>query len=439
MKKKMKKILTALFALALALGIIPTVVLANGPSCADCIEHTTEVVSDTTNVVLPGGGNAVPVTFIHPAWTASIPGATWIWSVDPVASPTTDEYSIFEKSFNVAGDVTSAVLDIASDNSYKVWINGTLVGEDASENNFSSAGQDQYTATVISALQSGANTIKVEVKNWALGGGTIYTNPAGLLYKLVVNSKECPPRCCIGDVKVRNRNNATVINNVSVVANTGGNVAAGGSGGNGGSSGNTIAIGGSCQEQSVASFSDTTNTVVGDGNAVAIVPHPAWTASIPGATWIWKSAATAPNETVAFEKSFTVVGVVLSATLDIATDNSYAVFIDGTPVASDAADNNFQLATQDSYDLTASVTTGTHTLRIEVKNVGTYNPSSNPAGLLYKLVVNSKECPLGSIANGGSANGGNGGSNSGNITTGNASAKSSVVNRVNTTVTRVRR
>ena len=170
-----------------------------------------------------------------------------------------------------------------------------------------------------------------------------------------------------------------------------------------------------------------------------VTPVGAWTASIPGATWIWKSAATLPNETVAFEKNFTVVGAVVSALLDIASDNSYKVFIDSVEVAADAAENNFQLATQDVHNLTASVTTGTHILRIEVKNVGTYNTSTNPAGLLYKLVVNSKECPSGSTAIGGSANGGNGGSNSGNITTGNASARSSVMNRVNTNITRVRR
>src|SRR3989344_2332019 len=150
-----------------------------------------------------------------------------------------------------------------------------------------------------------------------------------------------------------------------------------------------------CTNYSETVISDTSDMVVGDGNAVAVVPHAAWTAVIPGSTtWIWKSGATVVDEVVAFEKSFTVTGTtVLSALLDIATDNSYAVFIDGAPVASDAADNNFQLATQDSHDLLASVTTGTHTLRIEVKNVGAYDAASNPAGLLYKFVVESKTCP----------------------------------------------
>ena len=140
--------------------------------------------------------------------------------------------------------------------------------------------------------------------------------------------------------------------------------------------------------------SDTTNTVAtGNAPAVAVAVHPGWTASIPGATWIWESQPTTLNETVAFEKQFTVVGTVLSATLDIASDNNYRVLIDGVEVALDANANNFQLATQDTHNLTAFVTPGTHTLRIEVTNIGTYNVSSNPAGLLYKLVVESEECP----------------------------------------------
>lgn len=249
-----------------------------------------------------------------------------------------------------------------------------------------------------------------------------------------------------------------------------------------------------CTPYSTTTVSDTSDQVPGDGNAVAVVPHAAWTAVIPGSTtWIWKSGPTAVDEIVAFEKSFTVSGAtVLSAVLDIATDNSYAVFVDGTPVASDAADNNFQLATQDSHNLTASVTTGTHTLRIEVKNVGAYDAGSNPAGLLYKLVVESETCPtpdccagdvdvsvknkdttviniIGTSANtgwntadGGSAttkvkksgnvkgvgNDGNttgaGGNSSsggtgGTVTTGNATAKSKTTSTVNSTTIRVRR
>ena len=227
-------------------------------------------------------------------------------------------------------------------------------------------------------------------------------------------------------------------------------------------------------------FSDTSNTVVGGGNAVALTfIHPAWTASIPGATWIWEEDPVNPVlETKSFEKSFTVVGTVLSAQLDIATDNSYKVFIDNIEVAADPAENNFQLATQDTHNLTVVVTPGTHTLRIEVSNhPGSNNPQSNPAGLLYKFEV--KTCPPkccggdveidiennavisnsvntsadtgNNTSNGdrakskakakssGNANSTATGGNGGTIITGNANAYSGVLNKVNTNIVRVRR
>ena len=147
-----------------------------------------------------------------------------------------------------------------------------------------------------------------------------------------------------------------------------------------------------CTPQLQTLVSNDSNTVVGDGNAVAVATSSAWTASIPDASWIWKSGATAPNETVAFEKSFTVSGTVLSAQLFVASDNSYKVFIDGVQVAADASATNFTLATQDVYNLTANVTPGVHTLRIEVTNNGTFS-SLNPAGLLYKFEIKTCVSP----------------------------------------------
>lgn len=144
-----------------------------------------------------------------------------------------------------------------------------------------------------------------------------------------------------------------------------------------------------CTPLSQTIVSDGT-TRIGGGNAVPVATSSAWTASIPGATWIWQASSTVPNAVVAFEKSFTVSGTVLSAQLDIAADNSYKVFIDGVQVAADASANNFTLGTQDTYNLTANVTPGTHILRIEVKNNGVFG-ALNPAGLLYKFEV--KTCP----------------------------------------------
>lgn len=433
----MKKILIVSFALALALGTVPVSVLASSPCCTD---YAIEIVSDTSNTVV-GDGNAVAI-IPHPAWTAVIPGSTtWIWKSSATAP---NEVVAFEKSFTVVGTVLAAQLDIATDNSYAVFIDGAPVAADIADNNFQVATQDVHNLTA--NVTSGTHTLRVEVKN--VGAYNPSSNPAGLLYKLVVTSQECPTPCCSGDIKVRNRNNATVINNVSVVANSGGNVAAGGSGGNGGTSGSTIAVGGSCQEHSLTAVSDTSNVILpGGGNAVPVTfIHPAWTANIPGATWIWSVDPVAnptTDEFSTFEKSFSIVGSVTSAVLDIASDNSYKVWINGTLVGEDASENNFSSTGQDQYTTTvvSALQSGANTIKVEVKNwaLGGGTPTTNPAGLLYKLVVNSKECPAGSVAIGGSANGGSGGSNSGNITTGAATAKSKVINKVNTNITRVRR
>lgn len=213
-----------LATLALLAAAVPMLAGATGGG-TQCTFHTTDVVSDTTNTV-EGGGNAAAVsTPYNSAWTASIPGATWIWSTATVTDPTTDQSATFDKTFTVSGDVTSATLDIAADNSYQVWINGTLVGQDASEDNYSS--YDEYTSTVVSALHSGTNTITVTVKNWGEPGSTPSMNPAGLLYKLSIDSKTCVPLSS-SSVTVRNNNTATVTNTVVTTTNTGGNTANGG-------------------------------------------------------------------------------------------------------------------------------------------------------------------------------------------------------------------
>lgn len=144
-----------------------------------------------------------------------------------------------------------------------------------------------------------------------------------------------------------------------------------------------------CKNPVTQTIVSDTSDMIGGGNAVAVTPHSAWTAAISGSTtWIWQASSTPPNASVGFEKTFIVTGAgVISAILDIASDNSYKVFIDGVEVAADDNLNNFQTATQDSHDLTANITPGTHTLRIEVVNDGIFNSSSNPAGLLYKLEI----------------------------------------------------
>ena len=164
----------------------------NGVDCATC---DVTVVSDTSNLVVKKNGvpitpyNAEALTFIHSAWTASIPGATWIWENNPVqqADVITDVTYTFQKQFTWFGPFTGAAVDfsIASDNSYEVYLNGTLIDADSAENNFSAA--DNVTVDLTPYILQGTNTLEFEVKNWAQPAGNPSTNPAGLLYKVHID------------------------------------------------------------------------------------------------------------------------------------------------------------------------------------------------------------------------------------------------------------
>jgi len=158
-------------------------------------------------------------------------------------------------------------------------------------------------------------------------------------------------------------------------------------------------------------------TMVGDGTASAVTPHEAWTASIPGATWIYSAplneAGSSPTGDMVFTKTFTITDTPTDSTLDIASDNMYSVSVNGVPLATgtSATDlNNF--STADSWTIPAtSLQTGSNTVTITVTNpaVDPNNPEvtfadPNPAGLLFKITINSEDCPenLAPIADAGS-------------------------------------
>lgn len=149
-----------------------------------------EIVSDTTNTVEETLANAVATYSGHPAWTALIPGATWIWNTFHVDAPTTNETFTFKKTFTVEG-INDATLSIAADNSYEVFINtnNVAIPTQGDENNFQVGTQDNGIDVTGLLNENAVNTIEVRVKNWALGGGTWENNPAGALYKLIVNSE----------------------------------------------------------------------------------------------------------------------------------------------------------------------------------------------------------------------------------------------------------
>lgn len=144
------------------------------------------LVSDTTDYVVEKDAAAKILSFTHKAWTAVIPDAFWIWGDDPVVDSSIDETQTFVKQFGFEGDVTSATLYVASDNSHDADLNGLDAGEATQEKNFSIADQDEYDVT--SLIAQGNNELSIAVKNWA-GNANPKSNPAGLLYKLHIEGE----------------------------------------------------------------------------------------------------------------------------------------------------------------------------------------------------------------------------------------------------------
>ncbi len=158
----------------------------NGSDDEDsCEEVSMDYKSGTSTQV--DSHNAILVTQpVNAGWTASIPGANWIWSEADVLDATVDTTKEFTQTFTFEDSPSDVVLDIAADNSYVVKVGTATVAEDSSEFNYRADGQDHYTIPA-SAFVTGSNTVTFIVKNWALAESTPQSNPAGLMYKFTVN------------------------------------------------------------------------------------------------------------------------------------------------------------------------------------------------------------------------------------------------------------
>lgn len=145
--------------------------------------------------------------------------------------------------------------------------------------------------------------------------------------------------------------------------------------------------------------SDETTTVDGNPSVGLSFIHPEWTANISGAKWIWSTdpVQTVPETDVTkvFTKTVNITDTPTSASLQVAADNSYTLKVNGNSVAVAFDQNNFQIGTQDTYDILPLLVTGSNTLEFTVTNWGvgqSTNPAENPAGLLFKLSVINTNC-----------------------------------------------
>ena len=162
-------------------GVLPNT--ASAIVVQECTPYEQTFVSSDSDA------GAVATGFEHISWVSSsvVDGADWIWYEDPVSSPTLDDDFTFSKTINVTGTTfISAEIEIAADNGYEIKVNGSsVVNNLAIEDNYSSLSNHSLT------FNPGNNTLEITVKNFAQDGGTTDSNPAGLLYKLVVESKTC--------------------------------------------------------------------------------------------------------------------------------------------------------------------------------------------------------------------------------------------------------
>ena len=139
------------------------------------------------NAVAPA---ALVQTPYHPSWTATIPGATWIWRTTVVATPMAVEVDTFTRKFTPSVTPRIVTLDVASDNGFKAMLNGTLIVDRLQDTGPTYATVSHY-AIPVSAFITGTNTLTIIVQNNANPlSSDPAQNPAGLLYRLGISSTQ---------------------------------------------------------------------------------------------------------------------------------------------------------------------------------------------------------------------------------------------------------
>lgn len=137
-------------------------------------------------------------------------------------------------------------------------------------------------------------------------------------------------------------------------------------------------------------YSDTQLIVDGGSNAVYCNKATFWSADIQGAGWMWKSAdpsRSSSEEVHTFTRTVNIPGAPSSATLRIAVDDYFTVFINGADAQCSASETTSSRETQKACNVYKNLRTGNNELKIIARNKGTVGSDSNPAGLLFALDV----------------------------------------------------
>lgn len=145
------------------------------------------------------------------------------------------------------------------------------------------------------------------------------------------------------------------------------------------------------------------DTVTNQGEVPAVLVtfiHSAWntvTAALNPAKWIWGEDPVSPantEKTETFTRTFSLVTAPTNATLEVSADNGFSVKVNGTALTPDLSGVETNYASVQSYDVASLLNEGENTIEFTVKNFAQSGgtPTSNPAGLIYKLSVADADC-----------------------------------------------
>lgn len=179
------------------------------PLITHVVTHEKCIFSGTDAMI---GAAPATLAWVHPSWNSNLTmdlpgdGAQWIWNSFRTLQPVTGEIVDFTQGFNIVGTPTGGMLCITADNGFEARVNGTFVGDstnlapgwatsDLTEAFVNTGAGVSSWATVRTFdiggnLLTGANMLAVKGVNEQMDGGTVDSNPAGVIYKLCVTSRE---------------------------------------------------------------------------------------------------------------------------------------------------------------------------------------------------------------------------------------------------------
>ena len=128
--------------------------------------------SNASTTVVSQTGQSAQAINAHPAWTADLGEAQWVWNTSTGygfigAVEFTHELVLPSTASSVQG-----ILAVAADNSYDVSLNGAPLGGQTDEWNF--LFEHMETFSMDSFVQPGVNVLTFDVDNWHVIGGLMY-------------------------------------------------------------------------------------------------------------------------------------------------------------------------------------------------------------------------------------------------------------------------